>query len=163
MSAPVEHIQEGVKLTADALVDLYEITLVGAPSPTVICITNGEECVWQGKLYEAHPCKITSISRSTDSERPRPTFSVFNPFGLINAYAFQGYFDGARVIRRRVLRQHIVSNTALSDNQFWYISKVKELLAGQSASFELRMLSDGPEHQIPARMYVPPAFPFVTI
>lgn len=163
MSTPIEHVQESQKLTADGLVDLFEITLVGTPSPVVICLTNGEECVWQSKVYEAHAVKISSIARSTDSERPRPTLTMFNPFGVVNAYAFQGYFDGAKVIRRRVLKQHIDSNTGLSDNQFWYISKTKELVAGQSAAFELRMLSDGPEHQIPARMFTPPAFPFVTI
>lgn len=162
MSTPTTHLEEAHKLTADALVSLFEILLIGTATPVILCFTDGPTVTWQGKLYEGHAIKMGSINRNADGERPRPSLQIVNPIGLFNGPAHAGYFEGAQVTRHRVLRAHVISNTLLSDTTYWYIAKIKELIANQSISFDLRMLSDGPEQQIPARMYTPPTFPFVT-
>lgn len=163
MTAPNAHLVEAQKLTSDALVDLFEVFLVGAPNGTYVRFTNGKTVTWQSKTYEALGCKFSTVSRTAEPERSRPTLTVINPLGIFNSYAFKGYFEQATVIRKRVLLQHITSNTALSDDTYFYISKVKEMIADQSISFELRALSDGPDLMIPARVFIPPAFPFVTL
>ena len=162
MTSPQSHVEEGKKLTADALVDLWEITLVGTASPVTLYLTNGPSVTWQTNDYEGDKAlKMSTYSRDSDGKVSRPTLMLQNPFGLYNDAAHKGYFDGAGVIRRRVLRQHIVSNTNISQTEFWYIGKVKELISNQFINFELRAPSDGPEQQIPARKFIPPDFPFV--
>lgn len=163
MSTPNAHLAEAQKLTADALVDLFEVFLVGAPGGTYVRFTNGQTVTWQTKTYEQLGCKFSTVSRTAEGERSRPTLTVINPAGIFNSYAFKGYFEQATLIRKRVLLQHLASNTALSDDTVWYISRVKEMIADQSVTFELRALSDGPDLMIPARVFIPPSFPFVTL
>ena len=132
MTTPVEHKTESVKLTADALVDLFEVTLNAAPTPTIVCLTNGPSVFWQGRQYEGQACRLTGVSRNSEGERAKPKLQVLNPLGIYNSFVFQGYFDMARVRRRRVLRQHLVNNIALSDDQQWFIAKVSEMISNQS-------------------------------
>jgi hypothetical protein len=87
-----------------------------------------------------------------------------NPLGIFNAPALAGYFEGAQLVHYRVLRQHLLADAAIYSRKFWRISRVFGIVAGQSLSFELRAVSDGPSFVIPARKYMPDAgFPFVTL
>jgi lambda family phage minor tail protein L len=163
MSAPTSHLVEGQKLTADAVVDLFEIQLKGTQYPVYVRFTNGPEVTWQGKTYEAMACKFTGHARSADDERSRPKLQVLNPIGLFNSFAMNGNIDGAVVERRRVLRQHLETNVNLSETTLWYVGRIMEIITGQSITLELRALVDGPDQLIPARKYLPPEFPFVTL
>ena len=63
-----------------------------------------------------------------------------------------------------MLVQHVELNVPVFDREMWYIGRVKDLISGQSISFELRALSDGPDQLVPARMFSPDqGFPFVTL
>lgn len=163
MSAPTSHVQESYKLTADALVSLWEIYLVGGGFGTVLCFTEGEECTWQGKKYEPHYIKISNINRNAEGQMSRPTLTIMNRLGLFNAAAHNKYFDRATVIRRRVLKSHLDANINLADPTYWFVGKIKQLIANQFIELEIRAPSDGPNQQIPARMFIPPEFPFVTL
>ena len=163
LNAPQDHLDESQQITADALVSLFEITLNGTPNISKIYFTDGKTTTWRGKQYEAITCKISGVSRSADDSKSRPTLTVVNPIGMFSGFAFAGYFDGANLIRKRVLLNHLNLNIDLSQVNYWYISRVKEMIAGQSLTFELRSLTDGPDHFLPARKYIPPEFPFVTL
>ena len=159
--SPSQHVAEAQKLTADALVDLYEITL--NDGTTNLRFTNGKAVTWQTKTYEALACRLTGLQHSADGAKSRPLLTVMNPEGVWNSFVHQGLLESASVVRRQVLRQYLESNVGVSDNNFWYVSRVKELIRNQGITFELRALTDGPDVKIPARKYLPPAFPFVTI
>lgn len=159
----VEHTETGMGLTADAFVHFFEIRLVAAPSQPSIYFTDGPTRTWQGKEYEEAPVRLTGFSRTADEERSRPTLQILDRANLLIEFAFSGYIERARVTRKRVLRTHAEANIDISDTHMWYVSRVKEVITGQAMSVELRSLSDGPLQLIPARKYIPPEFPFVTL
>lgn len=168
MTAPREHVDESLKLHgADGIVDLYEITLrnVGVGVTAYIRFKDGpmgKTSTWGTRIFEHLPCKLSGISRTSEEQKSRPTLQIMNPEGIFNAPAFKGQFDGALLQRYRVLRDHFEKGILLSDNQVWFIGRPKDLIGGQSISFELRSLSDGPDQLIPARAFIRPDFPFVT-
>lgn len=163
-SAPSSHLQESQKLTADALVDLFEVTLVGTPSPTVIRFRDGPQINWQSASYDTMACKLTGYQVSSDGTKSRPTMTIMNPAGIFNPFVFSGYLDGAQVVRKRILRQHLENNSNIYQPTFWFVARVRELISGQGLTLELRSLTDGPDMMIPARKFLPSeGFPFVTL
>lgn len=163
-SAPSSHVQEAQKLTADALVDLFEVTLVGAPTPTIIRFRDGPQVTWRSATYESMACKLTGYDMNSDGSKSRPTLTIMNPAGIFNSFVFQGYLDSAQVVRKRVLRQHLENNSNIYQPAFWYVARVRELISGQGMTLELRSLTDGPDMLIPARKFLPSeGFPFVTL
>lgn len=168
MAVPAPHIDEALKLTADGEVVFYEIALKNVPNNGVAVIRfrdgpMGTTTQWNGKTWDHLACQFSGMSRSAEDEKARPTLRLMNPLGLFNDAAFNSRFDGSALQVFRVLRSHVEQSLAISNNEIWFIGRVKELIAGQSISFELRALSDGPEQLIPARMFIPPDFPFVTL
>lgn len=159
--APSQHVAEAQKLTADALIDLYEVTL--SDGTTILRFRDGPRVVWQTKTYEMMACKLTGLQQSADGSKARPILTVMNPEGIWNSFVHAGLCEGAAVTRRQVLRQYLENDIGISDPAFWYIARVKELIKNQGVTFELRSLTDGPDVKIPARVYSPPDFPFVTI
>lgn len=162
--SPTSHVQSAYQLTADAIVDLFEITLVGTPTPTVVRFRDGPKITWQSKDYESMACRLTGYTINADGGKSRPTLSVMNPLGIFNSYVFNGYLDGAQIIRRRLLRTHLEGNVNIYDPAYWYCARVKELISNQGITMELRSLTDGPDLMIPARKFMPDeGFPFVTL
>ena len=167
MTRPSNHVDEALKLTADGLVHLYELALRNVPEggQPVVRFRDGPmgtSTTWGGNTYEHLACKMSGSTRSSEGERSRPTLQVMNPVGVFNDAAFKGRFDGAFLTKYIVLRRHIEQSIRVADTEMWFVGRVKDLVAGQSISFELRSLSDGPEQLVPARMYIPPNFPLVT-
>jgi lambda family phage minor tail protein L len=156
-------VAESLKLTGDALVNLYRIQLRAAPGTPYIYFTDGQTTTWLGQTYDAAPIKLTGTSRNSEEERSRPTLTVTDTLGALVEFAHLGYFDYARVTRHRLLRAHLESNVNLADTRQWYVARIREVIPRQSITLELRSLSDGATQLLPARKYTPPEFPFVTI
>jgi phage-related protein len=161
MSAPTSHVTEGEKLTADALVDLYQMSLVD--DVTVFRFKNNNTVSWQGNTYEGMACQISGDRRSADIEESRATLQIMNPVGVFNLPAMNGDLDLAVLTRKRILREHLEDDINIFQQRMWYVGQVKELISGQSITLELRNMSEGPNFQIPVRMYTPPEFPLVTL
>jgi phage-related protein len=161
MTAPVSHLQEAQKLTADSQVDLYKVQLVN--QPVIFRFKDGESLTWLGDYYEGMACSMSGDTRSGDGEESKPILRVMNPLGIFNYSAINGDLEKAVVTRRRVLRQHVDSNANIYEQRMWYVGRVRELISGQSITFELKNMTEGPNFQIPVRMYLPPEFPFVTL
>lgn len=159
MSAPITHLQEGQKLTATALVDLYQINLKN--SVVVYRFKNDNTVSWQGFTYEGMACKMSGDSQMADAEETRPSLRILNPLGVFNESAKSGALDLAVVTRKRVLRTHLESNTNIFQQRMWYVGRISELISGQAITLDLRNMTDGPNFQIPVRMYIPPEFPMV--
>ena len=168
MAVPSTHVDEGLKLTADGEIVFYEITLKNVPSGGTAVIRfrdgpMGSTSTWSGKTWDHLACQFSGYSRNSDEEKNRPTLRLINPVGVFNDAAFNGRFDSALLQKYTVLRSHFESGLAISNNEIWFIGRVKDLISGQSIGLELRALSDVPEQIIPARMFTPPEFPFVTL
>jgi Phage-related protein len=160
-SAPQQHLVEAQKLTADALVDLYELSL--KHEPVVFRFRDGPTVQWQGKVYEGMACTMSGDMRSSEGEESRPVLRVMNPFGIFNQAALNSDLDLAIVTRKRLLRRHLEENVNIFEQRKWYVGRVRELISGQVISLELRSMTEGANFQIPVRMFIPPDFPFVTL
>lgn len=156
--SPVSHLHEALKLEAEAVVYVYEVTLKKTGS--TICFWNGETRTWQGKTYNNWPCQQSKDSQTSDSETPRPTLTVHNPSGVLTGLAGDGEFDLALVIRKEILQSHFIANTNIFKQRVWFISRVVSSNR-ESTSFEMKSPIDYPGFQIPPRKFAPPEFPFL--
>lgn len=161
-SAPVSHLQESQKLTADAIVDLYTITLKN--DPVIFRFRDGPTVTWQGHMFEGMACSLTGDTRTAEGEESRPTLRIMNPLGIFNEAALNHQIDLAVVKRQRILRQHLESNANIYEQRLWFVGRVQELISGQLVSLQLRNMSEGPNFQIPVRTYNPSdGFPTVSL
>lgn len=159
MTVPASHLEEAQKLSADGLVDLWEIHL----NPTgILYLKLNNTVTWQGKTFDGMGIKIGTVSKSANDEASRPTLMLQNYNGLFSSFVQQGVFEKAMVYRYRVLPQHIESNSNIFHRQFWMVSRVSGLKK-EGIQLELRAPSDGPFFVVPARMYIPPEFPSVSM
>lgn len=161
MTTPISHVRESEKLTADALVDLYQLTLKNAP--VVFRFKNNNTVTWRGNTYEGMACELVGDTRSADGEETRPVLRIMNPLGVFNMPAMAGDLDLAVLTRRRLLRDHMENNADIYEQRMWYVGQVRELISGQSVTLELRNMTEGANFQIPVRMYIPPEFPLVSL
>ncbi len=159
-NAPQSHLEESLKLTADSTVDLYEVAL--KQDPIIFRFKDGPTVTYQGQVYESMACSISGDMRSAEGEESRPILRVVNPFGIFNQAVLNGQGELAVVKRRRGLRTHLEDDVNIFDQRMWYVSRVRELISGQALTLELRNMTEGPNFQIPVRMFIPPEFPFVT-
>jgi lambda family phage minor tail protein L len=159
-NAPVEHLQESLKLEGDAFVDLWEIRM--KTTPLTYCFWNGPTKTWQGKQYEGLPCQLTGDTRSTDGQSARPTLMVYNPEKIFGVFAAEGYFDLAEVIRKRVMQQHFLTNVNLFEQRVWICARPSGVTSG-SLQLELRSPTDMPAWKTPRRTFSPPEYPFVSL
>ena len=158
MTYPVSHLGEALEREADAIVSLYEVTLKKTSS--TVRFWNGPTTSWQGHTYEYWPCQQSKDTEVSDSETPRPTFTVHNPNGILLPLAGEGEFDLALVVRKDLLQAHLLSNANIYKQRVWFIGR---MLSGNrtTVSFELRSPIDAPNFQFPPRMFNPPDFPFL--
>lgn len=161
MASPITHREESLKLTADGLASLYTLTF--KDNSTVIRFCNTETITWRGDEYEGIACQLTGESYAASEEENRPKLSVLNPAGVFNQPAMDGFLEMAILVRKRVLRSHLEGNVNLFQQRMWYVSRVLDVIADQALTLELRNMTEGPNHQIPARMFIPPEFPTVSL
>lgn len=159
MSVPTSHLEEAQKLSADGLVDLFEIHL--NPSG-VLYLKLNETITWQGKTFEGLGIKMGSVTKSAGEQVSRPTLQILNYNGLFSSFVQQGVFEKAVVYRYRVLKEHLDADYNIFQREFWVISRVSGL-GKDGIQCELRSPSDGPFFVLPARMYIPPEFPSVSL
>lgn len=159
-NAPIEHIQESLKLNADGLIDLWEITL--RVVNTTVYFVNGPSRTWQGHTYESLPCQLSGEAVSASDQNNRPTLSVINPEKIFAPFAAAGYFDLALVVRKRLLQDHYMNNVNIFQQRVW-ISGRPSSVTNQSIQLELRSPLDSPNFKTPVRKFSPPEFPFVVL
>jgi lambda family phage minor tail protein L len=160
MSDPIEQINDAHQLEAKGLVILYEIWL---RSGAKLYLKNSNNVTWQGKNYEGTAINISGITRNTDGSASRPQLQVVNPAGVFNPLIRDGELNRAQVYMIQVLKQHIEADMAIYRRWVWTITRVMSLIADKGINFELRTLTDGSNFVVPARQYIPPKFPFVSL
>lgn len=174
-SVPNEHLEDAQKLVADGIVQLYEIKLI---NNTYIYIKPDNSVTWNGKDWLGLPILFEGYSSAQGDSYARPTLSVANP-DYINEqdgnarssfsslvlptkeYPY-GLLNRAVVNRYLVLYDDLVNNRPIYQKKTWIIWFIKTINKNM-IQVELRNPMDGVNFDVPARMYIPPEFPFVTI
>lgn len=159
-NAPVSHLEEALKLEADATVDLWEVRLKGVNLQ--YCFWNGPTRTWQGRSYEGLPCQLQGEARSSEGQNARPTLIVHNPDKVFGVFAAEGYFDLAEFVRKRVLQQHFLADVALWEQNVWISARAAGVTNG-TLQLELRSPTDMPPWKTPRRTFSPPDYPFVSL
>ena len=109
-NAPISHIEESLKLTADSIIDLYELRTKGN---AIVRFWNGPTRTWNMMTFEGVACQLTGESQSSESQYARPLLTVVNPDNSFGLFAAQGVFDLAIVTRYRVLQQDFINNNPI--------------------------------------------------
>lgn len=161
MTIPAEQVVESFKLSPDSLVNLYEVRLRN--NAGIIRLKDFETLSWQNLTWESCPIMLSGDDRRSDGEEARPKLSVVNPYGRFTQFVLAGILEYSIVIRKQVLYQHLLSNSNIYNQRMWRIGRVVQFISGQSITLELRAMSEGPNFQIPARQFLPPQFPLVTL
>jgi lambda family phage minor tail protein L len=156
LTTPTTHLVDSQKLSGDAYLELFEVTLNNA-SKLYLC--NSKPRTWKGQAYEFIPIKLDSVQRSADSEMSRPKAVLANPDGIFSAAVSAGTLDNAVIKRFRLLEEDLLANPN-TDNyryQTWRVRRVMTL-SRDGIQLELRDHIDGQFFQVPGRMYIPPEF-----
>jgi phage-related protein len=161
-SVPISHIDEAHKLIADGEVDLFDIYPL---SGGTVYVKNDNDVLWQGNNYEGLPVLIDGEKWSADTSTPTPRMTIGQdnldllPFkGLIN----DGYLDGAKVVRYRVLLNNIINNINIKEITSYRVKRI-ESYSRTKIVMILTTFSGAANQTIPFRQYIPPAFPWVEI
>ncbi len=157
---PSSHFEDSKKLTADGYVYLFEILLVD--NVTTIYLKNDNTVTWRGKTYDGTALQLTGVGSSADDETSRPQFGVANPASVYSSLIDQGLLEGGVVSRYKVLKAHLDDDLPIFRRQRWKISRIATLLT-DIVTMELRDIMDGQVFQTPARMFIPPDFPTVSL
>lgn len=162
MTAPTSHVVDAQKLTADATIDLFEITFHG--TGTIYRFWNGSASrVWQGHTYESLACTLTGEGQHSTAENMRPKLIVVNPAKILGPFAALGYFDLALVARKRLLQADFIADNNISQKRLWIVGRVIGVTS-QILQLELRDTTDMPVWLTPRRTYNPSeGYPFVGI
>ena len=155
-----EHTNDSKKLTADSLVDLFKIILNDGVS--CLYLHSGASITWQGNVWEGIGLKMAGVMNGSDEEVSRPTLNIMNPNGYFSAYIAGGSLNSATIIRYRVLGTNITNNLPIYLQQSWKMMRVMSLTRS-AIQLQLREDIDGPVFTIPARLFLMPDFPSVSL
>lgn len=156
---PPAMLDDATLLVGDGIVELFEVRPING---TVLYVKANDTVTYQGKTYEGLAIEMKGAGRSSDEQVKRPTLAIANPEGLFSQDIAAGDLDFATLIRRRVLRKDLLANVGRFHEEKWLVSRCTSLTK-YSASFELRAPSDRFNAMIPARMFILPEFPLVTL
>ena len=158
LEIPESHKEENLKLEAQPYVDLFEIILY---NDTVLRLKGGDDVTWMGHLWEGYPISISGHELDTE-KLSRHTLKAVNPEGIFSSLFINGELEKATLYRYRVLRQDLDADRAIYQRLKWIIWKVKTITT-HWVEMELRNPIDGNNFNVPARLYVQPEFPSVTL
>lgn len=156
---PMAQVVEAQNTQGQGEIDLFEIRLVGG---AIVYYKANENVAWQGHVYEGIAIQLTGVEDNVAASDSKPKLIVVNKLGVFSSFIAAGNLEKAIVIRRRVLRSHMLKNAKIFQQRTWFITQVSGLNNNQ-VTCELRALSDGPNFLVPARMFLSPEFPVVSL
>lgn len=159
MALPESHRQNNEKLVADGYVELFEITLRNGDT---IRLKENNTVQWQNKTWTGVPLSFEGYSSAAGEQLSRPVMTVVNPEGYFSTIVRDGHLLKATVTRYSVLYDDIVNNRNVFHKKVWIAWNIPQLTRDM-IQVELRNPMDGVNFDVPARMYIPPEFPSVTL
>ena len=172
---PETQLEDAQKLIADGIVQLYEITLA---DNSKIYLKQDNSRTWNGHTWTGIPILFEGYSTAQGDSYSRPTLSIANPDTIneldgsarstlsslvlpVEGYPY-GLLNRAKVTRYLVLYEDLKADRAIYQKKEWVIWFIKTINKNV-IQVELRNYMDGVNFDVPARMYIPPEFPFVTL
>ena len=172
---PETQLEDAQKLIADGIVQLYEIELANG---TYLHLKQDNSVTWNGQTWTGIPILFEGYSTAQGDSYSRPTLSIANPDTVsdldgnarstfsslvlpVEGYPY-GLLNRAKVTRYLVLYEDLKANRAIYQKKEWIIWFIKTINRNL-IQVELRNRMDGVNFDVPARMYIPPEFPFITL
>lgn len=163
MAIPVEHIEENQKLVDGAgYADLFKIAMRSGVS---VFLKSDDDLTWNGDAYEGTAIKLSGVSQHADEKNSRPSLQILNPGNIFNPLIRDGELDRATVTRYRIRRSAgtvIDTTPATAQVHSWTVMRVASL-ENPFITLELRDHLDGHNFIVPARQFIPPEFPLVSL
>jgi phage-related protein len=156
---PDEHVSENQNVEGKAYVTLFRVTL---RSGSRLLLKSNNDVTWQGDLYEGIGIQMTGVGSYADDRVSRPNLQVQNPKGIFKPLVRDGELNRATITRLKVLKRDIESDTNVFQAQSWQVSRISSM-DNIYITLELRGLTDGQNFTVPARRYIPPEFPLVSL
>lgn len=152
-------LEDAHKLEADGIVELFKLELV--PSG-VVYLKADDTVTWQGKTYEGWGIQMGGVSNTSEEESARPQLVLANPDGIISALVGDNQLIGSLVTRYRVLREDLRADRNRFTRSMFKVYRTVSMNK-TTVVLELRNILDAPLSMIPARVYMPPDFPYVSL
>lgn len=159
---PASHITDSQLLSADGIVDLYELTpLVGG----TLYFKPDNTVTWLGNQYFGLPCAISGLDMSADKAASQPKLQIGQDnidLSIFKPLVHDGYADGADLVYRRILLTNLLANANICEIRHFRVKRV-ESYSRASISLQLSTASDAITFTLPRQQYYPPAFPAVML
>ena len=161
MSIPTANVQEAQKLSADAEIDLYQLTPLDGSG--VIYFKADAPLTWIGQLYVGLPLTVSGEQDSSDQPTEQPKMVIGQPnidLSVFKPLIYDGGLDGAVILRLRGLLGNFMAGLNLVETKTFRVKRVD----GYSRSrIELTLApsSDALDFTLPNRTYIPPDFPAI--
>ena len=159
VTLPQAQIDDAHKLQADGMVFLYKVTPTAGG---IVRLKANDTVTWQSQTWEGTAIQIDQRGQNSDGTLVRPKLTLANPLAAYSTLVAQGLLENAQVIEYSVLRAHIDANTDTYTMRTWKIRRPLQLNRTM-VQFELRDVLDGQAFILPARAYIPPLFPSVSL
>lgn len=156
---PQSHRENNEKLISDGYVHLFEIKLRNGE---YLYFKENNTVKWQGRTWTGIPMAFEGYSSASGESLSRPTLSIANPEGSFSTFIRDGILLRSVITRYSVLYQDILNDNNIYQKKVWVAWNVPQL-SRDMLQLELRNPMDGVNFDVPARMYLPPEFPSVTL
>lgn len=153
------HQEQARTLNPEPYVDLYEVRV--NPS-AVVRLTNHPNVSWAGSEWENWAVELNGLGAKTTGEVNRPQLRLANLGGLFSPIVAGGLVYQGSVTRYRVLIQDLHDGRVSYLRNFWEVSRVASL-SKDAIVLELRAPMDRQDYSLPARQFIAPEFPYVTL
>jgi phage-related protein len=159
-AVPQSHIDDAHSPVAAGIVELFHVILNDGSN---LYLKPNNTVTWCGNTYEGIGIQISGVMSGSDATNiSRPSLVVANALGAFSSFVVQGKLNRAQVMRYRVLDTDIATNNFIFVRQSWKVWRVMSMNK-TSITMELRSQLDLPALTVPARQFLPPDFPSVTL
>lgn len=163
MDYPEQHIKDSVKLIADGIVELFELT----PANTVgsINFKNDNPVTWRGKTYEGLPCSLSGERQTAEAGLAMPSMVIGETdidISKFKTFLRAGYLDNATLVKITILVEDLLADNLVHRISTYRVKRVSEY-SRSKIQLQLATLSDSTNASLPHRTYMPPAFPSVQL
>ena len=158
---PTEQIADSQLLTADAEIDLYELTPAGTSAK--LYFKNDNTVTWLGNTYTGLPLEFSGESFNAEGQAVQPQLIIGQPdidLSFFKGLIWDGTIDNAKIDKLTVLLSHITGNQNIKRTRTYRIKRVDNYSSSQ-ITLALAVFSVAGPTALPFRQFIPPAFPFV--
>lgn len=160
---PVSHIEDAHKMSADAEIELYELTPAGTTAK--VRFKNDNTVTYLGNEFAGLPLNFTGVNKNAEGTMVQPSLTIGQSnidLSMFKGLVFDGTLDNARIEKHTVLLSDLLANNDIKVVEVYRVKRVDNYGASQ-ISLSLATFSVAGPTSIPFRQYIPPAFPFVKI